>query len=190
MEATKESTLIRALPCEDKFITDPLWFSMKYAEKDMENQKVNIQYIRVYRDRVEVYFRYHKEDQSLHNLKVKTLYEKLFDCGGIFDEYNHLPTQSDDLSIDLYRLDIDFGEDKYDAKFYFYYKLKQHFPDIKQTLETEPILHPYLKLYGLEIIRNWVNGTKSKASCYGGKSEFADMLFLDDTIRWFILGIF
>ena len=161
---------------------------MQYAEKDMAEQKISVEYIRMQRDIADVYFRNMREDNPSPTMQTKPITENLFDCGGIFDEYNYLKTQSDDLTLKLYMLDIDFS-DKYDAKFELYYKLIQYFPDIDRSLESKPYLATDIKVSAKDILQNWVNGEKSKASIYGGKSEFADMLFLDNTIRWFVLGV-
>ena len=186
MDTNMESTLDHAMPSEEKFYTKPSWFSMKYAENDMKEQEISIRYVRMYRDYVEVYYyKTSEKDEVLSNiLHSKTISESLFDCGGILNEYNYLETQSDDLSLKLYKLDIDF-EDKYDPKFKFHYKLSQRFPDIGWVEKEDSDLAYNLKIYGVSIIQEWAR----RASVYGHDSEFADMLFLDSTIRWCVLGV-
>ena len=144
--------LDKAKVCKKDFYVDPNWKGRLITEVSMDN--LDIHYIRIYLDRVDVYF----YDRHEKKLQVKTIEESVLDKDTIFERIDIGISKDINLIVTFDHIFIDIGEGyPENAKWFLCY------------MDENTIAK----------IREWYD----KGSIEGGVSKFGNMLFLDNYIR-------
>ena len=160
--------LDRAKVCKKDFYVDPKWKGRLITEVSMDN--INIRYIRVYLDRVDVYF----YDRHEKKLKVKTIEESVLDKDTIFERIDIGISKDINLIVTFDHIFIDIGEGyPENAKWFLCYM------DEIEDLYLLSLDNLKKKFNTITKIREWYD----KGSIEGGSSKFGNMLFLDNDIR-------
>lgn len=160
--------LDRAKVCKKDFYVDPNWKGRLITEVSMDN--LDIHYIRVYLDRVDVYFydRYEKK------LQVKTIEESVLDVDTVFERIDISTSEDINLIVTFDHIFIDIGKGyPENAKWFLCYT------DGIEDLYLLSLDNLKRKFNSITKIREWYN----KGFIEGGSSKFGNMLFLDNDIR-------